>query len=289
MKSFNFTCSILQNTNRIISASQCNFNSVPAGSFFRFLKDKNFYTVLKSNNIFLNYDFELDNPRKIIINKDIGVNLSKNDSIKILYKEYEILTVLRIVNSGNNYKQNDIIYLVGGIPSINLENNEKIMASFRVAEIDEKGGIKQISLNDKGRYAQPTESIVNIFGGNGNGAELEVEFQVIDDKSIIERQILMINYLPQYSEIFIDYPLPNGIKKGSISCNKYELLLNSNYLESTKRNEEYEISRDFSPYLRLPLMSKNSFSTDLIYNNGMLILENKIKELEEKIDLLNKK
>lgn len=287
MKSFGFTCSILKDTNRVISASDCDWSKVAEGSFFKLSKDRTFFTVLKSQSIFLNYDFEVKDPRRIIIKKDIGINLSEHDTLKIIYKEYELLTVMSIVKPGKGYKKDDIIYLQGGIPVIDKTDNIKKTTSLIVSEVDESGGIKNISLKDKGLYTEFPRTICNVFGGSGDFAELETEFQVTDNKTIIDRGIVRIDYSPQISELYLDYALSEGIKKGRISCNKWEILLSGNYLDKTQRNAEYEINRDFTPYLKMPLLSKNSFQQDIVFNTSLMILENKIKELEERLARLS--
>ena len=61
------------------------------------------------------------------------------------------------------------------------------------------------------------------------------------------------------------------------------------YIEGTRVNEVYEITRDFTPNAGLPVMAKGSLSVENIFNSAMSILDIKLKEIDSRLKALEGK
>ena len=90
-------------------------------------------------------------------------------------------------------------------------------------------------------------------------------------------------------DIKLDYSVPYGAKVGKLSVEKWEIELSSKYLENTKYCIDYKIIKDLTSNIKLPLLIKNSLSTDVIYNKSMNIIDVEISFLKNEISSLKEK
>ncbi len=282
-----YSVAILSDTNRVVATSDVDWSGLRVGSFFRLVNTNQCFEITKTNKLFLIKDFQTESPKKILIKGDIGISLLVGDSILISYKEFELLTVFEITNGGERYIEGDIIYLDGGTPSLNSETGFYQRASLVVNTVGDKGTITGFGLNDNGKYLNPPPSTCPVSGGQGRGAVFQVQFQIIENRSVLERRIEFIRPDTASAELFLDYPLPAGVSQGKLSVNKWEAYLNQPIAGESRINEKFEISRDFTPVYGFPLMSKGSFTPEIIYNRFVKSVEKKIKELEDRITQLN--
>ena len=206
-----------------------------------------------------------------------------------MYSEFELLTVVTVRDGGKGYKENDIVHLSGGEATIQTYDNTRNTAALIVKKVDDTGKILELNLNSRGKYYSIPPRYCNLFDGSGDGAQVDVEFRELNERSKRTARIKNIDYHKEYSRIFIDCPLPENVNAGFLTCEKFEMFLTQNYLGETKKAAEYMVLHDFSPYLNLPLMSRNTFSPDIVFNRAALILENEIKETDEKILMLEEK
>lgn len=278
------TVSVLKDTNRIVASSEAELGAVRPGSYIRLGTDKNFYIINKTQKIYFIKDFEVIAPNAIKINSDVGINLLQGDTLTLSYKEYELKTLLSIENSGVGYRVGDILIPNEGIPSYDPKLDQEFVTKFRVEAVDTKGGILSLSFVQKGKYVEKPKSVFELRGGSGANASICCEYSLIDNRSFVEQEIDIIDSSEHVSAtIRLMFPLPRGVKNGKLSIEKWEMYLNSNYLEESKFNSKYEITRDFTPILNLPLMTDGSFSTKIIYNQSMQSLENEIVSLREQV------
>lgn len=283
------TASILKNTNRLISSSEDNWAGIRQGTFIRIGKDTVCYNVASVKSFMYIKDFSVIDTKTIKIADNVGVNLTEGDEVSITFKEYELLTLLNPTQMGTGYKQNDIVVLAGGLPVTDKHTGLNLVSSFRVIQVSSSGEILQVELKDKGRYIEAPPAVTSINGGSGQGAVFETVFKVKDDRDIIERAIHSIQRDHTSSIIELDVALPTGIKEGKISSEKWEILLNSNYAGETKLAVPYEIGRDFTPNISLPLIPKGSNATETIVNQAFITLDARIKKLEDQISELLRK
>lgn len=283
-----FSISVSKNSNRIIASSEVDWSGLREGSFIRIKGDKVFYTIGKIDKIYLIKDFICTGPTSFDINSSIGNNLSIGDILTLSYKEYEVDTIWSILSEGRGYKKDEIIHLTGGKPSLDSTTGINKDATFKVKSVGPIGEIKEISLVSKGEYLEtpPKESDVSGFGSD---AKFEVTYKIIDNRKTIERVIDFIDIQTDVAHLVLNYSLPRGITQGKLSVEKWEVYITSNYLGESKVNAEFEIIKDFTPIFRLPLLAENSFSHELTHNHAIVMLENKIAELEDRLNQLSPK
>ncbi len=284
MKISNYNASILFNTNRVVSSSNDSWQVIKKGSLFRIGEDEEFYSIEKTNQIYFIKDFEVISEDRLKINSNVGLNIMVGDILTISYKEYELWTVLDVIEKGKNYKVDDEVILEGGDLSLNVSNNLTSPAKFNITEVDENGGIILFGLKDNGKYLNAPEKTAKISGGKGEGAVFEVEFKSIDDRKVLEIAVSSINTKEKDITIVdLEYSIPAKIKQGKLSLKKWEMFLDRNYRRPNKINCPYSISYDFTPNYSFPKMIKNTFTPELVYNQFLLQLDGKLKEIENRV------
>jgi hypothetical protein len=290
VKNYLYTASIEKGTKKLISNTNSDWSKVMRGSFLRFTNDDLFYTVYGNEKIFIIKEFEVLDPRRIKVNDNLGISLGKRDLLKISYKEYEMSTVLDIIDGGNGYAENDIIELDGGFPSISINDNAPLKTKLCVKGVNENGKITEIGLVDRGRYnVFPQNPCKFVYNGAGSGATFELSENQIHQSSIIERNISIINNFNNHSIIFLDYALPDGIKKGKFTAEKWQAIIKEDYMGDTQVDFPYETYNDFTPNYNFPLPVRGSLSTEIILRQCLLTMDAKLKELENEISLLKQK
>ena len=283
-KNFLYNASILKDSNKLISLSSDNWKNIKIGSYVKIGDDDEFYTVQKTNPIYYIKDFSVVNDFKIKLNVDSELNILESDTLIISYKEYELAMILEIMDGGKGYKIDDEIYLDGGDPAEDISNGLQLPTKLKINQVDENGAIKEIALIDAGKYINMPEKKCKINGGKGNGAVFEIEFKLIDDRKLLERNIIRVGKIEKnVTYVDLEYALPKGVVNGKLSVQKWEMILDKKYKENSKYNVSYSIISDFSPNYGFPKMLKNSFSYDAIYNQGLVMIDAKLKELENRI------
>lgn len=283
-----FSISVVSNTNRLVSSSSDNFGGVRPGTYIKLGENDNLYPIFKTNNFFYLKDFTLIDNKTLKIPCDTEINLQPQDTIKIIYDEYELNSVLNIINGGKFYSPDDIINISGGEVSIDIREGFGHPTKLQVKEVDENGCIKKISLFNKGKYITPPSGIIETTSKTGMDAQFELNYSIIDNRAIINRVIKTIRFENNETILELDYSLPSGIKNGKLSVEKWEIFLNSIYLNPTSYNLSYKIFKDFSPNYSFPLIAKNSNCLELLLNEVILKSDSKIKELENRIKELEK-
>ena len=281
MKQQSFLGSILPNTNKIISESHADWSGIREGALIRFKGDVVLYYAAKIEQMLYVKDFFIEEGG-FFIKDNTSVFLSPGDTVSISYKEFTLLTVNQIVSGGAGYQTGDTIFVEGGEPCINLEDNYKNVTHLTVTEISAGGSITNVSINDSGKYIVAPQKEAVVTGGNGKGAVLNLEYVVSDNRAITERDIVSIQQGGK-TKINISYPLPKGVYEGKISSPKNILYLSSQYVGKMKHSCEFEVSRDFTTNYSWPRITSGSESLEFFYNLTLTKQDQKIFELESKI------
>jgi hypothetical protein len=278
--------SIIKGTNKAFSSTQSEWKGVREGSFFKFVGDNDTYVISQVDPLFYLTEFEKIGENEIKTKGDAGINVNVNDTISISFKEYELYTVFTIKNGGTGYNVGDVL-TVDVKPMKDIRSNQFRHLQLMVGSVDGDGRVLSVSISNVGRYYSwsPENKIV---GGKGSGAEINLVFKECEDRTIIERDVERIRFDGENTFYVLNYPLPGDLKKGKVGANKYVATLSTNYIKETKINKRYEITKDFTPILGLPMMSKGSLNPDAVYNAAIIILEKKIQELENSIKNLTK-
>lgn len=281
-----FTVSILKDTNRVVANSNINWAGIKNGSYIKFKNIPALFTIYETRNLLIFKDFSLVNNRTIQINQDIGIDIQKDDELKIIYKEYELVSVFGISNAGTGYRKGDKIKLNNDCPSIDLSTGLTNHTTLEITATNQDGGVTALSIISKGRYLiRPSVNLTGCIGGTGNNLLLETLFTEVDVQKPIEKRVEFIeNNVPCI--LYLDSPLPIGVKEGRVSLSKWELLINQS-INNNLINSEFDIVQDFTQYLRLPLLAQNSLSRDVLLNQSLNILDDEIKRLKEAVANIN--
>lgn len=283
MKHFGFTVSILNNSNRIVSSSEVDWSHLREASSIKFGDDSSYYTVAKISPFFYIQDFTIIDSNTLKINNDIGINLLQHDKIDLSYKEFEIRAIKNLIDSGKNYKTGDILYFKNDKVSISTIDNQPNMSTFIVSEVNSEGTITKLVYQERGKYLVCPDSIIELSGGLGQGAKIEVDFKVTDNRSILEREISKIETNPDFTLIKLNYPVPNGVIEGKLSSNKWEATLSTIYTHGDKLNSTYHVLRDFTPNIGLPLLVKGNPNFEHVYNEAVKKIDKELAEIKVKL------
>lgn len=287
MKELTFIGSILPNTNRIISESDSDWTAIRQGNLVKFKNDEIFYQAVKVENKFEIRDFEVINNHTLVVKENTSIFLSPGDTLTLSYKEYGLLTVFSVLSGGKNYKVGDLIFLEGGIPSKNVEDGSSNSTILQVVEILPGGTITRVAVESRGRYIESPSKQCSVTGGSGSGAIVEIEFKLLNDRAVVERDIVKID-VGNETKITLSYPISTAVKEGKLSSKKSVLILNTNYVGDLKSGAQFDVARDFTLNYGWPLLVANSFSTHSLINQILHAQDKKIKELEIRITELEK-
>lgn len=284
--------SVVSNTNQIISKADDDWSFVKNGCFARFSSDESFYQISGKEKIILAKQFSKTGIKQIEVEENCIPFLNVDDSLFVYFKKYYLNTIFSISNKGKNYKVGDIVNIKGGSPFMDVSSGIPNLACVTVSSVDLNGGILGISLRSQGEYfsiPESQESKFSSFGGFGEGAIFEAEFVESPNRGKFEKTIQHISFKDNKTFITFDSKLPDGLKIGNLNAEKWVLYLSVNYIGDSKVCQRFEIIKDFTPNYCLPILPKNTLSGELAYNQTLIFLDAKIKELSSRIEELESK
>lgn len=276
-KNFGYTASVLKDSNRVTASSQVNWAGLSLNSFIIFDDDDEFYRVSSKESFFLIKSFTKISDNEILIDENVGVKLTLNDSVKLTFKEYEAVN-LNVKNGGKGFKEGDLLTVKGGNLKKDLVNDLTIPTQIKVDKVDKKGSIKKASLNEKGVYLDSPDSL-QVF----DSAELELEFSASDRRIIEDRSISNILYSDDKTVIVLNHGLPPNLTSGKLSTEKWELILASNYPKDTKINGTFKVLTEFTPHLNLPLLRSDLSKNEAILNQALMTIDKELKDLKDRL------
>lgn len=275
--------SIIHNTNKLISSSESSWGSVRENSLVRFLEDDSYYTVGSVSKYLYVKEFQTLTDKVIKIISEPNINFGEGETIKISYKEYEIIT-LDFLESSEGLKVGDLVYY-DEYAVKDIQTGITEMAEFWVVSTDEKGAVKQLRLKSPGRFIKDLPSQIHLKSSSAFKSPLTVKpmTKVVDSRYPIEKTIMGIENNQSNFLIKLDSSLPVGVSNGKISVEKWQALLTSNYVGPSKILKDIEFIRDFSPYLKIPLIAKNNPNPEIVYNAAILKVDKELKRLADEI------
>lgn len=281
-----YSVSIENDTNKVISSSDDKFIGINIGTLIKIEGDSLLHTIQDRQSFFYIKDFDMNGSKNLIISEDVGIYLQKSDSLKITYKEYEAKFIINIKNGGQGYMVGQDIYPKGGILNIDIKTGIPLRTCLNIQEVDSNGSIKSLSLKESGKYLSPPDNISELDCVRGEKAEIEIKYLELSNRTFVERSIENIYFSDGKTIIVLNYALPSNLKQGKLSVEKNTLILSENYTGPTKRNLIYQICKDFTPNIKLPLLLKNSLSPDIAYNKACLIIDKEITEIKKRLKLI---
>jgi hypothetical protein len=288
MKNFTHSINVTHNSNYIISHSGCDWSPLRVNSLISIDNDMHFYTIGKVEELNLVVDFKVINGL-LILNGNLDENFIIDDSVTLSYKEYELSAIKSIISSGQNYKVGDILSPEDGVASINVFDNSQSKTLIKVEDVGENGSIHKLSIINNGKYISIPKENTNLFGGNGNGATISTIYSTSVNRKMIDKQVISSYCENNGTVLELDSELPIEVTEGKLSLYKHRAFLTSNYIGETKKNCQYHVIRDVSPFLGLPLLLKNSNKNEESYNHTILKVDKIIHDLQVQIYNLNNK
>lgn len=287
MKNFSHAINVTNNNNYIISHTESNWSHLRPNSLISIDDDRHFYTIGQIEEVNFIVDFKYDN--YCILDGEHEELFLMNDILTISYKEYQISTIIDIISGGQRYQIGDLLSIDGLTLSIDVFDNKKETFLTKVEEVDGNGAITKLSIVNKGKYINSASTEQSLTGGKGNGAKISCLFTALSNRKMIERQNIEAINKNGHTYITLSDKLPMGVTEGKLSFNKHKAYLTSTYIGSTKRNSKYHISRDYTPFLNLPLLAKNSNKNEEFYNHAILEIDKKLRDMQAQIDILKSK
>ena len=272
-KQFGYTASILQDSNKLIASSQADWTTLKDGSLILFEGDQNFYKVIGKEKFFYIKEFEVLSKDEIEVHEDVGIKLTLNDNLALTFKEYEVVSV-NILNGGTGFSVGQTLGVKGGIAKFDSSEGIKLSSNLRVTEVNEEGSILSIEVDNGGLYLDVPESSQTI-----ESAELSIDTKISDKRLIETRTISKIESLEDSTVIKLNYELPKNVKKGKLSADKWELILNINYAGKTKINSKYNVITDFTPFLNIPLMNGDPSRYETVFNEAVTKIDEFLSKL----------
>lgn len=281
-KKYGYTASVAQGTNKVIACSKADWGAIRDNSFITFERDDVFYKVLTKRKFLYKKSVTILNNTQLKINENAGAMLAADDEISFSYDEYEVKAA-NINNGGSGYEVGDILSPEGGVYKYNSIDELDVPAQVTVSEVDSDGKILEAELTNPGAYNVSPENSCNATSGSGEGASLSLTCGPADVSPIEDRGIVSVDLNSDHTIIHLDHSLPPRIQAGEIKTEKWELTLNINYVGDSKFSAGYEIVKDFTPNFDLPLIHSKLNSSYLVYNEAMAILDQRIKDIEDKL------
>jgi hypothetical protein len=271
--------SVKNKSNIIYGHSAIDFNFLRQGSMIKIAGDYNFYTISNVEKSHLSKQFRRLDGSNIELDGNYSDALIPTDEIKIYVKEYEVLN-FNIINYGLGYQVGDLLYVEGGIKSINDFDNTSQETIFKVDSVGAKGSIHSLSIVNGGLYVHPPES--KVYGGSGSGLELSINY-ISNTQKILERSVSQVSVQNNKTVILLDIPIPDYVISGSLSVEKNKLILTAPFLGETNNQCQYEIIRDYTPNFKFPLILKNSANFEEIYNETIKRIDIELANMKSQL------
>tara|TARA_R100000808_G_C2139007_1_gene146988 strand:+ start:718 stop:1599 length:882 start_codon:yes stop_codon:yes gene_type:complete len=284
-KKFGHTVSALKGSNKIVASSKADFTTLKEDSYIVVDTDQEFYRITNKEKHLYVKDVDVLDTETIKINENIGTSLSVGDEIKFTHKEYKVSEV-SILDGGSGYSENDELKPSSGVCKYNSLDEIDVPAIFLVKSVDENGTITSLEIHNNGSYSLAPDEEDDISSGSGSNARLSILSSLSDNRIVEERTISNIELKDSETLIRFNHGLPPRLISGELSVEKWSLSLDREYINDNKFNVSYSVLKDFTPHCKLPILRGDLNANYLLYNESLAILDNKIKELEDKIDSL---
>lgn len=280
-----FSVSVKHGSTKITGSSAERFAGIGVDNLIRIEGSNDLYTIINKEREFVIKDFTAPDGKTLVIKSVSENNLQRNDSIMITYKEYELLGVFDIIEAGNNYEVGDDLVIDGGISNIDMSSGETMPTILTVTELNPFLGVLKLSVKTAGSYiSPPPETCKLISSKNGLGAIVSVKYRPKENRTVADRTIVGINRTATEIYLYLDYSLPLHVTEGKLSVEKYSLIINSPFNGPTATNASYQVYRDFTPHMQIPLMLRGSLSPESVFNKAMRIIDDRFNQLESKIN-----
>ena len=281
MKPETFEASIEKGSNKLYLRSAFEV-VIRNGAFIKLGSNDVFYKTESAEKINIKRKFSADGT-ELRIKGNFDYKLFMGDSAQISFEEFEAVNLGKIIAQVGSYKVGEKLYGQGGITSSSNGNVTGEYTEAEVEKVDENGKILELSLTSPGLYISQPENPVEFMNEEGNSVKVEAEFDYSSQSSLIERDFSFVESDGKETVITLTYPLPKGVVNGEFIVSKQVISLNKNYDDESFENELCQITFDYSPVNGIPLLPPNSIDPQTTYNEAVIIIENKLQELDKRL------
>jgi len=285
MKPEAFEAAIKSNTDRLYVIG--NRKIVCKNGAFLSIGNNQVYYQLENSEI-INIKRSFTGAKKVItIKGDFTYKIAAGDTLEITFSEHEAYSYSNI-KQDNNFKYNtgDLIYSQGGICSSDRRNITGEYTEFTVTKVDPKGKILEMSISSPGKYIAPPQNPVKVMNDTGEFITVDVEYDEAESSSVLEKDVKKATFSDGKTQIELQYPIPDTVTEGLLSLKKQVIILNKKYGMPSVENVPCELSFDFSPIAKIPLLSHESLNPYAMYNEGIKMIEKKFIDMEKRISNL---
>ena len=281
MKPETFEASIEKGSNKLYLTSN---RTVAArnGAFIKLGINDIFYKVESAQIINIKKRFTYTGS-SLVTKGNYNYKLAKNDNCSITFNEYEAIEISNIGPSSTRYKLGEKIYVQGGTTSSSSGNLTGELTELEVIKIGKEGQILDAKITKPGVYISPPQNPTEAMNEDGKIIEINLEFDLASQVSILERDFTHVEANESETKIKTSYPLPKGIEKGEFIVSKQVISLDKEYANESFENEICQITFDYSPINKIPLLPSNSIDPQTTYNEGIAIIEKKLLEFDKRI------
>jgi len=265
MKPEIFEASIERGSNQLYVKSDRTV-AVRNGAFIKLGMNDIFYKTESSQSLNIKKRFTCSGD-SLVIKGNYNYKLAENDNCSITFDEYEAIEISKIGQSSTRYKIGEKIYAQGGITSSSSGNLTGEQTQVEITKVGETGQIIEAKINKPGLYIFPPENPTQVMNEDGKTIEMDLEFDLASNVSILERDFTDIEGSESETRIRITYPLPKGIKKGEFIVSKQVIFLDKEYAHESLEGEICQITYDYSPINGIPLMPPQQRPGGLLNSN----------------------
>ena len=284
INAYGSTASIEKDSNVVYSTTQGKWGLIPDGSLIKFSDDHGFYIIYFVKEVFYIEKFRKLGKTSVEIFQNVGLNMLPGDAATLSAKQHKLVRVT-VLDGGKGFKEGDVIAVDGGRASVNSSDGTVHHSVLRIKEVTKKGSVLELDISKQGNYLLLPDSTYSANFGLGTGLKIKLFFEESQERHLVEMIINRVTRNTTEYFIYFDSLLPTTMENGKIATKKYHAHLTSEYFGKRKYVSTYEIINSFTPYLKMPLLARNSLSPETFFNRSLIILDEKIKNLEKKLNV----
>lgn len=255
-----------------------NWKDLTAGSKIIIFNDPNEYSVVKNDIIQYNKKFIVKDKNTISISENTKDIVLDGDALACEFDFYNLIILNDLINKGAGYKIGDLLKIEENA-FFNKSYDKKEGAEFLIKSVDSNGSILELELKNEGKFLS-TVNEGNLIGGSGQGAIGSFIFRKSKEKIKLLFSVIDCVYQEKQIDVKIEEEIPPNFKQGEFSLSRHRVTINKK-INKIYSYQPFFLVEEETPYLKLPLAKSNNIQN--LYNQAILTIDHKLKELSNKI------
>jgi len=255
------------------SNNLANWDAITQGQEISIINDSEKFFVVRNDIITYNKSFKIKGEKTLEINSTLKDLIFDGDTIDCIFKPYCIIAVNDVLEKGSGYQINDIV-IIKKEAFFDSTIDQKINAVFKINNVDQNGGITEISLIENGKYVKSFTEC-EIEGGKGAGGKISVIINKLNEKIINHFSVLDVKYVDNSIVVELDEKIKNKFSSGEILIKRHRITANKPLIKNYM-SQPFFIRVEKTPFLNLPLAKDNNI--EQLYNQAILTIDSKIEQ-----------